>query len=150
MYRRFNLLYVKARISDRLSNFHHSDPSPLSESQVVDLVSDVTWSESSFAHAQTWSALIYTHVDVEVEGKFNGSGSSWGVALGVGGLAGTLFYDSEETLLSAENDFYMVTVSVGLGGAGIVFVIDGNAVGFLALGGAGAGWAFAYGKFTWL
>ena len=64
-------------------------------------------------------------------------------------FAGTLWYDSEETLLSAENDFYMVTVSIGFGAAGIVFVIDGNPVGFLAVGGAGAGWAFAYGKFSW-
>jgi hypothetical protein len=61
-----------------------------------------------------------------------------------------MFYDSEDTLLSAENDFYMVTVSFGFGGAGIVFVIDGNIVGFLALGGGGADWAFAYGKFRWL
>ena len=149
MYRRFNLLYVKAKINDRLNNFHHSVSSPLSESQVVDLVSDVTWSESSLANVQSWSALVYTHVDIEVDGKFNGSGSTWGVAVGVNSFAGTLWYDSEETLLSAENDFYMVTVSIGFGAAGIVFVIDGNAVGFLALGGAGAGWAFAYGKFSW-
>ena len=33
--------------------------------------------------------------------------------VGVSGLAGTLFYDSEDTLLSAENDFYMVTISIG-------------------------------------
>ena len=45
------------------------------------------------------------------------------------GLAGTLFYDSEDTQLSAENDFYMVTISVGFGCAGI----DGNTVGFLPL-----------------
>ena len=68
----------------------------------------------------------------------------------MGGYAGTLFYESEDILLSAENDFYMVTVSVALGAAGIVFVVDGNVVGFLALGGAGLDWAFAYGKFNWL
>ena len=149
MNRRLSLLYVKARINDRLNNFHHSDPAPLSESQVVDLLSGVTWSQSSFADAQTWSVLIYTHVDVDVPGKFNGSGSTWGIAVGVSGLAGTLFYDSEDTLLSAENDFYLVSVSLVLGGGGIVFVIDGNAVGFLALGGAGIDWAFSYGKFIW-
>jgi hypothetical protein len=67
----------------------------------------------------------------------------------VSGSAGTLFYDSEDTLLSAENDFYMVTVSIGIGAGGVVFVIDGNPVGFLALGSTGLDWAFAYGKFTW-
>ena len=64
---------------DYVNDFHHSNPSPLSESQVVDLVSDVNWARSSFAKAQTWSVLIYTHVDVEVAGKFNGSGSTGGL-----------------------------------------------------------------------
>ena len=89
-------------------------------------------------------------MDVQVAGKFNGSGSTWGIAVGASGHAGSLFYDSEDTLLSAENDFYMITFSIGFGGAAIVFVIDGNAVGFLALGGTGVDWAFAYGKFNWL
>jgi len=129
---------------------NESNPSPLSESQVVDLVSDVTWSQSSSAAAITWSAFIYTRIDVSVGDELTGSGSCWGFALGASGLTGTMFYDSEDTLLSAENDFYMVTVSFGFGGAGIVFVIDGNIVGFLALGGGGADWAFAYGKFRWL
>ena len=131
-------------------NVHHSNPSPLSETQVANLVSDVTWSQSSFAIVQMWSVLVYTHVSVNVSGgEFTGSGSSWGIAAGFSGYAGTLFYDSEDTLLSAENDFYMVTVSIGFGAAGIVFVIDGNAVGVLVLGGTGVDWAFAYGKFTW-
>lgn len=81
--------------------------------------------------------------------KFKGSGSSWGIAAGASGYAGTLFYNSEDALLSAENDFYMITISVGAGAAAIVFVVDGEAVGFLALGGTGLDWAFAYGKFTW-
>ena len=96
-----------------------------------------------------WSAVIYTRVDVDVGGELMGSGSSWGFALGTSGLTGTMFYDSEDTLLSAENDFYMITVTVAVGGAGIVFVIDGNVVGILALGSAGLDWAFAYGKFAW-
>jgi hypothetical protein len=91
---------------------------------------------------------VYTQVNVEVSG-FKGSGSTWGIALGGSSYAGTLFYDSEDTLLSAENDFYMVAISIGIGTSGIVFVIDGNAVGFLALGGVGFDWAFAYGSFTW-
>ena len=121
----------------------------MSESQVVDLASGVTWSQSSFAKAQTWSYLIYTHVEVDVPGQFGGSGSTWGIALGGSALAGTLFYDSADTLLSAENDFYMVTFSIGFGAGGILFVIDGNPVAFLALGSIGVDWAFAYGKFTW-
>ena len=145
----FSLLYVKAGINDRLNNFHYSNPSPLSESQVVDLVSNVAWSQSTSAAARTWSVLVYTHIDVDVGGELKGSGSSWGFALGTSGLTGTMFYDSEDTLLSAENDFYMVTLSIAVGGAGIVFVIDGNAVGILAVGGAGLDLAFAYGKFTW-
>jgi hypothetical protein len=93
---------------------------------------------------------VYTHVDVDVSGEFKGSGSTWGIAAGVTrSFAGTLYYDSEDTLLSAENNFYMVAISIGIGTAGIVFVIDGNAVGFLALGGVGLDWAFAYGSFTW-
>ena len=121
----------------------------MSETQVADLVSGVTWSQSSFASVQTWSALVYTQVNVDVSGEFKGSGSAWGIAAGASSYAGTLFYDSEDALLSAENDFYMVTFSIGFGAAGVAFVIDGNAVGFLALGGAGLDWAFAYGKFTW-
>ena len=84
-----------------------------------------------------------------MSGKFKGSGSAWGVAAGFSGYAGTLFYNSEETLLSAENNFYMIKIDIGFGAAGIVFVVDGNAVGFLALGGTGVDWAFAYGTFTW-
>ena len=89
-------------------------------------------------------------VDVEVAGKFNSSGPTWGIVVGVSGLAGMLFYDSDDTLLSTENDFYMVTIFIGFAGASIVFVIDGNIVGFLALGATGVDLAFAYGKFTWL
>jgi len=81
--------------------------------------------------AQTLSVLIYTHVDVVVAGKFQGSGSAWGIGSGVSNLAGTMFYDSEDTL-SAENDFHMVIFSIGAGGAGIAFVIDSNAVDFFA------------------
>jgi hypothetical protein len=92
---------------------------------------------------------VYTKVNVDVSGQFKGSGSAWGLAAGASSYDGMLFYDSEDTLLSAENDFYMITVSIGLGGAGIVFTIDGKAVGVLALGGVGFDWAFAYGKFTW-
>ena len=95
---------------------------------------------------------MYTQVHVNVStgtGEFKGSGSTWGVAAGLSRYVGTLFYNSEDTLLSAENDFYMISITVGVGAAGMVFVIDGNAVGFLLLGGGGLDWAFAYGKFAW-
>ena len=92
---------------------------------------------------------MYTQVNVNVSGEFKGSGSTWGIAAGGSSYIGTLFYDSEDILLSGENDFYMVSFSIGFGAAGIVFVLNGNAVAFLALGGVGLDLSFAYGKFSW-
>ena len=97
-----------------------------------------------------WSTGLYTGLDVVVAGKFKGHGT----ASGLGDrplfmqLAGTLRYDSEDTLLSAENEINIV----GVGGMMVVrFRIGGQLVGTFAFGDAGFGitHTVANGTFIW-
>lgn len=97
-----------------------------------------------------WSASLYTGLDVVVAGKFKGHGT----ALGVGDqllfmqLAGTLAYDSEDTLLFAENQITIYIES--LGGMMVVrFHIGGQLVGFLIFGTDQSGFMVSHGTFIW-
>ena len=64
-------------------------------------------------------------------------------------LVGSLSYNSEDTLLSAENEFNIVSIGV-VGGLTVVkFLISGQPVAFLTVGGAGVGINGADGRFKW-
>jgi len=110
---------------------------------------DVTWTHNVLALGSMWSALVYTHLDVVVAGKFNGHGSAWGVGVGYVSLAGTLSYNDEDTLFSAENDFVVVGAAIGGGAIRIKFNINDQTVAVMTLAGAGVGVTGADGTFTW-
>lgn len=110
---------------------------------------DVAWTHSDFALAMLWSAFVYTRLDVVVAGKFKGHGTASGFGISVMGSAGSLNYNSEDTLLSAENDFNIVSVGAGGGLIIVNFLINDQRVAVLVLVGAGVSLSKTSGKFTW-
>ena len=93
------------------------DIDKLGESANFQVVRD--WNQTAFALGIMWSAAVYTSLDIVIAGKFKGHGTAFGAGVGFGvaiqELAGSLSYDSEDTLLSAENEFHIVSASVGGG-----------------------------------
>lgn len=96
-----------------------------------------------------WSALVYTHIDIVVAGQFNGHGSAWGFGAGYVVLSGTLSFNDEDTLLSAENDFVILGAAIGGGATRIKFTINDQTVAVMTLASAGLGVAGGDGTFTW-
>jgi hypothetical protein len=96
-----------------------------------------------------WSALVYTHLDIVVAGQFNGHGSAWGFGVGYVALAGTLSYNDEDTLFSAENDFVILSAAIGGGATCIKFTINDQTAAVMTLASAGVDVTGADGTFTW-
>ena len=85
------------------------------------------------------SAFIYTAVHVYADTREEGGGS-WGVGFGVGNLEGNLRHAPWSTLRSAENNFYVQGVAVGvgmefyIGGSYVAQLVDANLGAMVAAG----------------
>jgi len=115
---------------------------------IASLTSD-TLTNSIYAWGDVFSFVIYTQIDVTA-GEYSGTGHAWGIGIGGIAFAGTLFYDSWEVLLSAENGITIVGGGVGANAVLILFSVNGNDVAVLTVAGAGGGALLGVrGTFTW-
>jgi hypothetical protein len=139
-------------VTDYLIVLHYSNITAvdkLNGSLATSNFQDITWTHTAFALGTVWSALVYTRIDITVTGHFTGHGSGYGFGLGFMELAGTFSYDSEDTLLSAENDFVILAGSIVGGGGTIKFNINDQIVARMEFGGSGIDITGADGKIKW-
>jgi hypothetical protein len=127
-------------VTDYLIVLHYSNITAvhkLNVSLTTSNFQDITWTHTALALGTLWSAIVYTRIDITVAGHFSGHGSGYGFGVGFLELSGTFGYDSEDTLLSAENDFVVVTAGA-IGGGGVIrFNINDQIVARMVLGGIG-------------
>lgn len=72
-----------------------------------------------------YAAFIYTGVSITAADGHKGDGNAWGAGLGYMEGAGVLIYSDWNTLLSKQNDFYIVGAGEEAGGITIFFLVDG-------------------------
>ena len=97
-----------------------------------------------------YAALVYTRISITTADGHKGDGSAWGAGLGFIEGAGVLFYSDWNTLMSKQNDFYVISASEKVGGISIFFLVDGVCHANATLAGSGIGAAIGInGSFNW-
>jgi hypothetical protein len=104
------------------------------------------WTQHAFTVGTIWTAVVYTRIDVAVPGKFRGHGTAFGIGFGLMQLTGSLNYDSEDALLSAENTMLIISLA---GLTVVKFRINGQPVGALTFASVGFGTIETNGTFIW-
>ena len=97
-----------------------------------------------------YAGFVYTGVSITTADGHEGDGNAWGVGLGVMEGAGVLFYSDWDTLLSKQNDFYVIASDDLVGGITIEFLVDNVPQAYATLMGDGVAAVIGInGSFNW-
>ena len=97
-----------------------------------------------------YAAFIYTGISISAADGHKGSGNAWGAGLGYMEGAGVLSYSDWNTLMSKQNDFYIIGAGDEVGAISIFFLVDGVCQANATLAGSGIVGAIGLnGSFNW-
>ena len=89
-------------------------------------LSDANWPNSTAITGDFWAALVYEGLDLTTSDGHSGSGKAWGVGIGGFDGVGVLVFSDWNTLLSAENTFYVEAAGDEAGAITVQFTVNGN------------------------